>query len=177
MEVENVPKPVVITSDSTCDLSQDLLDRFRIPTIPLTITLGNDTFLDGQGFTPLDMYARYRQDGTLPKTSAPGVQEFLDFFSTFVDQGCEVVHLDISAELSNTYNAACLAAEELGGIFVVDSRMLSTGVGLLAIEGAECRDRGMCASDIAEHLRSLTGKVQTSFVLDTLQYMWKGGRC
>ena len=73
-------KPVVITSDSTCDLSQELLDRFRIPIIRLTITLGDDTFLDGEGFTPLDMYARYRQDGTLPKTSAPGVQEFLDFF-------------------------------------------------------------------------------------------------
>ena len=170
-------KPVVITSDSTCDLSQELLDRFKIPIIRLTITLGDDTFLDGEGFTPLDMYARYRQDGTLPKTSAPGVQEFLDFFSPFVEQGCEVVHLDISSELSNTYNAACLAAEELGSVHVVDSRMLSTGVGLLAIEGAECRDRGMSASDIAEHLRSLTGKVQTSFVLDTLQYMWKGGRC
>ena len=170
-------KPVVITADSTCDLSKELLDRFDIHTVPLTITLGDDTFLDGQGFTPLDMYARYRQDGTLPKTSAPGVQEFLDFFSFFTEQGCSVVHLDISSELSNSYNAACLAAEELSGVCIVDSRMLSTGVGLLAIEGAECRDRGMSADEIAEHLRSLTGKVQTSFVLDTLEYMWKGGRC
>ncbi|MBR4474542.1 MAG: DegV family protein [Oscillospiraceae bacterium] len=170
-------KTVVITSDSTCDLSKELLDRYDIHTIPLTITLGDESFLDGQGFTPLDMYARYRQDGTLPKTSAPGVQEFLDFFSQFTEQGCEVVHLDISSELSNTYNAACLAAEDLGNVHVVDSRMLSTGVGLLAIEGAECRDRGMDAAEIAGHLRSLTGKVQTSFVLDTLQFMWKGGRC
>ncbi|MDO5459658.1 MAG: DegV family protein [Eubacteriales bacterium] len=168
---------VVITSDSTCDLSQELLDRYDIPVIPLTITLGEDTFLDGSNFTPLDMYARYKQDGTLPKTSAPSVQEFLDFFSQFTEKGCEVVHLDISSELSNTYNAACMAAEELGHVHVVDSRMLSTGVGLLAIEGAECRDRGMGAQEIAEHLRGLTGKVQTSFVLDTLQFMWKGGRC
>ncbi len=168
---------VVITSDSTCDLSQELLDRYDIPVIPLTITLGEDTFLDGSNFTPLDMYARYKQDGTLPKTSAPSVQEFLDFFSQFTEKGCEVVHLDISSELSNTYNAACMAAEELGHVHVVDSRMLSTGVGLLAIEGAECRDRGMGAQEIAERLRGLTGKVQTSFVLDTLQFMWKGGRC
>ena len=168
---------VVITSDSTCDLSQELLDRYDIPVIPLTITLGEDTFLDGSSFTPLDMYARYKQDGTLPKTSAPSVQEFLDFFSQFTEKGCEVVHLDISSELSNTYNAACMAAEELGHVHVVDSWMLSTGVGLLAIEGAECRDRGMGAQEIAEHLRGLTGKVQTSFVLDTLQFMWKGGRC
>lgn len=170
-------KPVVITADSTCDLSQELQERFDIHIIPLTITLGDDTFLDGQGFTPLDMYARFQLDGTLPKTSAPGVQEFLDFFSSFTEQGCSVVHLDISSELSNTYNAACMAADELIGVHVVDSRMLSSGVGLLAIEGAECRDRGMDAIEIAEHLRSLTGKVQTSFVLDTLQYMWKGGRC
>jgi DegV family protein with EDD domain len=178
MEEETaLTQSVVITSDSTCDLSQELLDRYDIPVIPLTITLGEDTFLDGSNFTPLDMYARYQQDGTLPKTSAPSVQEFLDFFSQFTEKGCEVVHLDISSELSNTYNAACMAAEELGHVHVVDSRMLSTGVGLLAIEGAECRDRGMGAQEIAEHLRGLTGKVQTSFVLDTLQFMWKGGRC
>ena len=178
MEEETaLTQSVVITSDSTCDLSQELLDRYDIPVIPLTITLGEDTFLDGSNFTPLDMYARYKQDGTLPKTSAPSVQEFLDFFSQFTEKGCEVVHLDISSELSNTYNAACMAAEELGHVHVVDSRMLSTGVGLLAIEGAECRDRGMGAQEIAEHLRGLTGKVQTSFVLDTLQFMWKGGRC
>ena len=170
-------KPVVITADSTCDLSTDLRERYDIHVIPLTITLGDDTFLDGQGFTPLDMYARYRKDGTLPKTSAVGVQEFIDFFSQFTEQGFNVVHLDISAELSNSYNAACMAAAELGGVYVVDSRMLSTGVGLLAIEGAECRDRGMPAKEIAQHLRALTDKVQTSFVLDTLEFMWKGGRC
>lgn len=171
-------KPVIITADSTVDLSPELVERFQIHIIPLMITLGEEHFMDdGRSFTPLDMYARYHQDGTLPKTSAPGVQEFLDFFTPLVEQGCEVVHLDISAELSNTFNAAHLAAAELEGVYCVDSRMLSTGVGLLAIEGAECRDRGMSAADIASHLESLTGKVSTSFVLDTLEFMWKGGRC
>ena len=170
-------KPVVITADSTVDLSPELIARFDIRIIPLTITLGEDTFLDGHGFTPLDMYARYRKDGTLPKTSAPGVQEFLDFFTPLVEAGNEIVHLDISADLSNSFNAARLAAEELEGVFCVASRMLSTGVGLLAIEGAECRDKGMSAGEIAAHLESLTGKVSTSFVLDTLEFMRKGGRC
>ena len=170
-------KPVVITADSTVDLSPELVERFQIHVIPLTITLGDDTFPDGQGFTPLDMYERFRKDGTLPKTSAPGVQEFLDFFTPFVEQGCEVVHLDISAELSNTFNAARLAAQELEGVWPVDSRMLSTGVGLLAIEAAECRDRGMGAAEIAEHVEALRDKVSTSFVLDTLEFMRKGGRC
>ncbi len=170
-------KPVVITADSTVDLSPQLLERFQIKTIPLTIILGEESFLDGVHFTPSDMYKRYHQDGTLPKTAAPGVQDFVDFFSSFLQEGFEIVHLDISAELSNTFNAARLAASELEGVYTVASRMLSTGVGLLAIEGAECRDRGMNAWQIARHLESLTGKVETSFVLDTLEFMHKGGRC
>ena len=170
-------KPVIITADSTCDLSPELCTRFQIQVIPLTITLGEATFLDGESFTPADMYARYREDGTLPKTSAPSVQSFLDFFRPFVEQGLEVVHLDISSELSGSFNAARLAASELSGVYVIDSMMLSTGVGLLAIEAAECRDRGMSAFDIAVHLSDLRSKVSTSFVLDTLEFMWKGGRC
>lgn len=170
-------KPVIITADSTVDLSRDLLERYQIHIIPLTIFLGEESFLDGEGFTPLEMYARYRQDGILPQTAAPSEAQFYEFFRAFTDQGFEIVHVDISAELSGTYNVACLAAGRLPGIHVVDSRMLSSGGGLLALEGAECRDRGMGAAEIAEHLRSLTEKVSTSFVLDTLTFMWKGGRC
>lgn len=170
-------KKVIITADSTCDLSQELLERYGIKTIPLTILLGEESHFDGLDFTPDDMYARYRADGTLPKTSAPSVLQFLDFFRPFVEQGYEVVHLDISSELSSSYSTACIAAEELEGVYPVDSRMLSTGVGLLVIEAAECRDRGMSAAEIAAHVASLTDKVDTSFVLDTLEFMWKGGRC
>lgn len=170
-------KKVIITADSTCDLSRELLDRFSVRTIPLTILLGDESHFDGLDFTPADMYRRYHADGTLPKTSAPSVLQFLDFFRPFVEDGYEVVHLDISSELSSSYSTACIAAEELEGVYPVDSRMLSTGVGLLVIEAAECRDRGMSAKEIAEHIASLTDKVDTSFVLDTLEFMWKGGRC
>ncbi len=172
-----MPKPVVITADSTCDLPQVLKERYDIRTIPLTILLGDESYLDGVGFTAQDIYTRYHEDGTLPKTSAPGIQQFMDFFTPILEEGCEIVHLDISAELSSSYNNACIAASELGGVHVVDSRMLCTGIALLAIEGAECRDRGMSAGEIAQHLRTLTEKVDTSFVLDTLEFMWKGGRC
>jgi len=170
-------KPVIITADSTCDLSQDLIDRYDVRILPLTILLKDESYQDGIEFTPADMYRHYHADGTLPKTAAPSLQQFLDFFSPLLEAGYEIVHLDISSELSSTYNTATIAAGELGGVYTVDSRMLSTGVGLLVIEGAECRDRGMAAADIAEHLRSLTDKVDTSFVLDTLDFMWKGGRC
>ncbi len=175
-------KPVYITADSTCDLSAALRERFDIRIIPLNITLGEENFPDDGTFTPEHMYQRYQKDGILPQTSAPGVQEFIDFFRPYVESGAEVVHLSISAELSNTANTARLAAAELAAehgqcVYPVDSRMLSTGVGLLAIEGAECRDRGMGAAEIAARLEGLTDKVETSFVLDTLEFMRKGGRC
>ena len=170
-------KPVVITADSTCDLSQELQDRFDIRVIPLTILLGEDSYLDGVDFTAADIYTRYHKDGTLPKTSAPGIQQFTDFFTPILEAGSEIVHLDISSELSSSYNNACIAASELEGVHVVDSRSLGTGLGLLAIEGCECRDRGLSAAEIAEQLRGLIGKVDTSFVLNTLEFMWKGGRC
>ncbi|MBQ6927171.1 MAG: DegV family protein [Oscillospiraceae bacterium] len=170
-------KPVVITADSTCDLSQELKDRYDIRVIPLTILLGEDSYLDGVDFTAADIYDRYHKDGTLPKTSAPGIQQFMDFFTPILEAGSEIVHLDISSELSSSYNNACIAASELEGVHVVDSRTLGTGLGLLAIESCECRDRGMSADEIAAHLGDLIGKVDTSFVLNTLEFMWKGGRC
>lgn len=168
---------IFISADSSCDLSGELLRRFAIRTQPMTITLGNETFLDGDHFTPEDMYRRYRAEGILPQTSAPSVQDYVEFFRGMRSEGGQVVHLTISSELSASYNTARLAAEELPGVYVVDSRQLSTGVGLLAIEGAESRNRGMDAAAIAEHLRALTDKVETSFVLDTLEFMRRGGRC
>ena len=170
-------KPVMITADSTCDLSEELLSRYNVKILPLTILLGEDSFLDGAHYTPADMYSRYREDGTLPKTAAPSLQQINEFFAPILAQGYEIVHLDISSELSSTCNNARIVSSELEGVYVVDSRMLSTGVGLLVIEGAECRDKGMSAAEIAEHLTALTEKVDTSFVLDTLEFMWKGGRC
>ena len=170
-------KPVVITADSTVDLTKELLDRFQIHTVPLTIIIGEEKYLDGDSFSPDDIYKRYHQDGTLPHTAAPSVRDLYDFFKSFTDQGYEVVHLDISAELSGIYQVAHLAAEDLEGVYTIDSRMLSTGIGLLSIEAAECRDRGMSGQEIYEHILSLREKVSTSFVLNTLEFMWKGGRC
>ncbi len=170
-------RPVMITADSTVDLSEDLLKRFNIRTIPLTIILGEETFPDSGAYTPEIMYERYHRDGLLPKTAAPNVDAFKAFFKEFTEAGMDVVHLDISSELSGTYNAACLAAKETGYVHVIDTRMLSTGIGLLAIEAAECRDRGMGAEEITSHIEELKAKVSTSFVLDTLEFMWKGGRC
>jgi len=123
------------------------------------------------------MYRRYRSDGTLPTTAAPSPAANHDFFAQIRSEGYEIVHLSISAELSSSYQSALLAARDMEGVFVVDTRMLSTGIGLLAIEGAECAARGIGAAEIAGHLMELRQKVQTSFVLNTLDYMRAGGRC
>ena len=173
-------RPVCITYDSTCDLTPQLLERFRIRTIPLTIQSGERVFPDDGSYTSADLYDGYRRDGTLPKTSAISPEEFRGFFSAILDEGFDIVHIDISSDLSCTCQNAVMAAQELsdkGAIHVVDSRQLSTGGGLLALQGAKLRDDGMAASDIAGELRRLAPLSDTSFVLDTLEYMWKGGRC
>ena len=173
-------KPVCITYDSTCDLSPELLQRFGIRIVPLSILMGDEQYPDDGSYTCEHIYERYRADGTLPQTAAVSPQGFVDFFRPMLEDGYDVVHIDISAELSSTYQNACLAAAELsdlGTVHCVDSRQLSTGGGLLALRGADMRDAGLNAAEITAQLRDMTEKVDTSFVLDTLEYMWKGGRC
>ena len=175
-----MPRPVCITYDSTCDLTPQLLERFQIRTVPLTIQSGERVFADDGQYTSAELYADYRRNGTLPKTAAVSPEEFKNFFLPILEEGYDIVHIDISSELSCTCQNAVLAAQELaeqGRVCVVDSRQLSTGGGLLALQGAKLRDSGMDAADVAEKLRGLASCGDTSFVLDTLEYMWKGGRC
>lgn len=175
-----MPRPVCITYDSTCDLTPRLLERFHIRTVPLTIQSGERVFPDDGRYTSSELYADYRRNGALPRTTAVSPEEFKAFFAPILAEGFDIVHIDISSELSCTCQNAVLAAQELaelGEIHVVDSRQLSTGGGLLALQGAKLRDGGMAAADIAAELRRLAPHSDTSFVLDTLEYMWKGGRC
>ena len=170
-------KPVIISADSTCDLPQELVERFDIRIIPLTVLLGDESYFDDASFSPDQIYDYYKKSGSLPKTSAPSVQQFIDFFTPMVEAGYEVVHIDISSELSATFSSGRIAASELEGVYTIDSRSLCTGLSLLILEAAKCRDEGMCAADIAAHLEKLVPNVETSFVIDTLEYLWKGGRC
>ena len=170
-------KPVIISADSTCDLPQELVERFDIRIIPLTVLLGDESYFDDASFSPDQIYDYYKKSGSLPKTSAPSVQQFIDFFTPMVEAGYEVVHIDISSELSATFSSGRIAASELEGVYTIDSRSLCTGLSLLILEAAKCRDEGMCAADIAAHLEKLVPNVETSFVIDTLEFLWKGGRC
>ena len=155
-----MPRPVCITYDSTCDLTPQLLERFHIRTIPLTIQSGGRVFPDDGNYTSAELYADYRRNGTLPKTTAISPEAFKAFFSPLLAEGYDIVHIDISSELSCTCQNAVLAAQELteqGQIHVVDSRQLSTGGGLLALQGAKLRDSGAAPPGTLQRHQLRTG--------------------
>ncbi|MBQ1279386.1 MAG: DegV family protein [Clostridia bacterium] len=168
---------ILITSDSTCDLSAELKERYNIKTIPLGITLGTEVYRDGIDITPDDIYAHHAKTGELPKTTASNVGECIDFFKPFVDDGYTVIHFTISSSMSSTYNNTCMAASEFDNVYVIDSKNLSTGGGLLVIAAAEMAKSGMAVADIVSEIEKLTSCVDASFVIDSLDYLYKGGRC
>lgn len=167
----------VITSDSTTDLSRELRERYNVSVMPLKITLGDKIYTDGVDITPDDIYAHHDKTGELPKTSATNVGDCLEFFKPFTDAGKTVIHFTISSEMSSTYNNACLAAEELGNVYVIDTKNLSTGGGLLVVAAAEMLNSGLSAKETVEKTRALAPCVDASFVIDSLEYLYKGGRC
>ena len=168
---------IVITSDSTTDLSPQLKERYNITTLPLGVTLGDKTYMDGIDIKPDDIYEYHRKTGELPKTTAANIGDCIDFFKPFVDQGKTVIHFSLSAEMSSTYNNSRMAAEEFENVYVIDSRNLSTGGGLLVIAAAEMAASGMEAEKIVEEINKLVPCVDASFVIDNLEYLHKGGRC
>jgi DegV family protein with EDD domain len=170
-------KPVYITTDSTCDLTPELLERFNIKVVPLHVLLGDEDYLDGVNFTQEMIFQRYDQDKILPRTAAVTPQEFIDFFTPLVEAGYEVVHLDISAKMSGTYQNAVIAAADLEGVYPIDSQQLTTGMGQMVLAACRMRDEGKDAKTIVEAMQAMIPKVNTSFVIDTLEYLWKGGRC
>lgn len=168
---------IIITSDSTSDLSPALRERYNIKTIPLGVNLGDKTYFDGVDITPDDIYEYHKKTGELPKTTAANVGDCIDFFKSFTDEGKTVIHFSISSEMSSTYNNACLAANEFENVYVIDSKNLSTGSGLLVVAAAEMVASGMEADEIVEKINQLIPCVDASFVIDNLEYLHKGGRC
>ena len=168
---------VIISSDSTCDLSPELLERYQIRILPMGISLGDQTYRDGIDITPDDIYAHQEKTGELPKTSAINLMENMDYFEELTKDGSAVVHFTISSSMSSTYNNACAAASSFENVYVVDAKNLSTGSGLLVIAAAEMSQKGMEAAEIAQQVAELADCVDASFVVDNLEYLAKGGRC
>ena len=170
-------KKVIIASDSTTDLNAELKERYGVKIVPLTVNLGGKAYTDGVDIDPDMIYKYYEDNGVLPKTAAPNISDFLTFFGDLTADGSEVVFFTISSEMSSTNNNARLAAEEVEGVYVVDTRNLSTGGGLLVVAAAEMAKEGKSAKEIAEACREMTGRVDASFIIDNLEFLHKGGRC
>ena len=171
---------IKITTDSTADVSKEFLESYGISYIPLIVNLGDEERFDTVDVTVADIADFVSRTGKLPKTAARSSEDFKVFFKQFLDEGYdEIIHFSISNELSCTCQNAKTASFELcqDKIHIVDSRNLSTGTTLLALHAAELAKQGMPAKEIAEIERRRSYNVQSSFVVDTLTYLYKGGRC
>jgi DegV family protein with EDD domain len=168
---------IILSADSTCDLGEELCKRHSVHYYPFHIILDGMSYSDGIDITPDKIYEIYREKKILPKTAAINIAEYIDYFSQWTKQGYEVIHITLGHGLSVSYNNCRLAAEKLKGVYVIDSRNLSTGSGMLVIEAARRIEAGMSAEQTAKEVSSLTGNVNTSFVIDTLEFLYKGGRC
>ena len=170
-------KKVVISADSTCDLNEELKKQYNVQYYPFYINLRDKDYKDGVDITLEEMFNAYYEDKSLPKTAASSIGEFTEHFKQFTDKGCEVVHISLGHALSSAFANASMAAEQIDGVYVVDSCNLSNGSGQLVIRAARMAEEGKSAKEIVDELEKIKPHVHTSFVLDTLDFMAAGGRC
>ncbi len=171
---------VRVVSDSTCDLSPELVERYGITVMPLHVHLGDKEYLDGVNVTPEEIYRWSDANKTTPKTSALALEDVLELYRSILADGDEIVMFTISSTMSSTCDVARLAAQELEAedrVTVIDSANLSTGVGHLVIEAAILAAQGKSRTEIEKHILALRPLVRASFVVDTLVYLHRGGRC
>jgi DegV family protein with EDD domain len=166
---------VNIVTDSTCDLGEAITSKFKVAVVPLLVTIGGNNYRDGVDIHQKNLFELVKKHNELPKTAAPSTGEFAKAFSL----PGECIFIGISSKLSATIQNARLAADMFpaGKVTIIDSLNLSSGVGLLVLRAAELRDQGKTAAEICENITELIHKVRTSFVIDTMEYLYKGGRC
>ena len=170
-------KNIIITADSTCDLPDYLIKENGIKIIPLSILLGDKSYRDGVDIKPADIYRYVGETGELPKTAAVTPGEYFEVFNEAVQNGYKVVHIGLSSAISSSYQNAVIASAEFDDVYCVDSKSLCTAMGLLVLKACDFRDKGMDAKKIADRVNKLVPKVSTTFVLNSLEYLHKGGRC
>lgn len=168
---------IKILSDSTCDLSNELLEKYDITLVPLTIIKDGKAYQDGVSITPAEIFAHVAAGGGLCSTTAMNMGEYSEWFSKYTDSYDGVLHINISAEFSSSYQNACLAAEDFENVRVVDSRNLSTGQGLVVLQACKLAQECSSLDELQQKVQAFTEKVEASFLLDRLEYMVKGGRC
>ncbi|GIP27890.1 DegV family protein [Paenibacillus sp. J23TS9] len=168
-----------VFTDSTSDLPKQWVDRYEIGIIPLYVVFGDEQLRDGVDITTAELYERVAQNGSLPKTAAPSPADFMAAFEPHILQGDSILYISLSSELSATYQNALIAAAEYpdASIRVVDSRNLSSAIGLLVMKAVHAASEGKGLDSIVSMLETVRPQVETEFVIDTLEYLYKGGRC
>ncbi len=171
---------IKIISDSTSDLSKDLIEKYNVDILPLYVHMGDMEYKDGVDITPDEIYKWSDENKTTPKTAAPSIEDAVKVIEPYKEQGDDIIMFAISEDMSASANVMRLAAEELEyseHVFVIDSASLSTGIGHLVVEAAIMAEKGMEVTEIVKRIEALKPYVRASFVVDTLTYLHRGGRC
>ena len=166
-----------VSADSTCDLSPELLREYGVETLPLYVVMEGQAYKDGLEMTPDGIYAKVRETGKIGSTAAINVDEYLTFFTRMKETCDALIHFTISSEMSSCYQNACIAASQVGGVYVIDSRNLSTGIALQVLRACELARKDMAAEVIVSYLREMAGRVDATFIPESLEYLKMGGRC
>lgn len=168
---------IAISAESTIDLPKEVLAEFDIRTVPFTLVMDDTTALDGEVHAE-DLFAFVEKTGKLPKTSAVNEFQYEEFFQKLLNEGYDaIIHFSLSSKISSACNNAILASKKFKNVYVIDTLALSTAIAVQAIYGRKLADKGYSPEEIVEKVKARIPNVQTSFVLETVNYLYKGGRC
>lgn len=171
---------IKIISDSTSDLTESLIKEHDIDILPLYVHMGDNEYRDGVDINPDEIYKWSDENKCTPKTAAVSIEDAINAIEPYKDKGADVIMFAISEDMSTTANVMRLAAQELeyeDHVFVINSENLSTGIGHLILESSIMASQGMEATDVVKQIEELKPRVRSSFVVDTLTYLHRGGRC
>ena len=171
---------IKIIADSTCDLSDELIKKYDIDILPLYIHMGDKEYKDKLEITPQEIYRWSDENRTTPKTAAPSIEDAMNIIEKYQKQGDDIIMFAISEDMSTSANVMRMAADNLDysdHVYVINSESLSTGIGLLVIEAAVMAQKDKSPQDIVEIIEAYKPYVRASFVVDTLKYLHRGGRC
>ncbi|MFA7192837.1 MAG: DegV family protein [Bacilli bacterium] len=170
---------VVIFTDSCVDLGSDTIQKLKVEVVPLLVNIGEKVFYDGVDITPQDIIDSVAKGGVFPKTAAAAPATFIERFTPYIEQGYDIFYCGIGSTFSATLNSVLIARAEFpeNRIFLVDSSNLSSAIGLLILKAVKYRDAGLSAKEIAEKVSEHVDRLRVQFVVDTLDFIYKGGRC
>lgn len=170
---------IIVTTDSTSDLPKDLAEKYNVGIMPLGVNLGEDSFEDSVNIGPEQIFEFVDKTGILPKTSAKSAYNYQEFFEAQMKKlnADALIHISLSSEISSSFNNALLASKELQNVYVVDSKSLSTGCSLLVLSAIDKINEGKEINTIIQELTEMVNRIQASFIINNLKYLYKGGRC